>query len=59
MKNIYKSVFKIHRSKNNLSEVLEASNSIDAFDLYHKSKAEGFRTRLFNQDGIQIAGIWR
>lgn len=59
MKNWFKSVFRIYRSKNNITEVLEAENSVKAFELYHQSKSDGFITRLFNQDGIQIAGIWR
>ena len=55
----FKSVFRIYRSKNNATEVLETDNSIEAFKIYHESKSNGYRARLFNQDGIQIAGIWR
>lgn len=55
----FKSVFTIYINKDNISEKLEAENSISAFEIYHRFKKQGYRARLFNQDGIQIAGIWR
>lgn len=53
------SEFVIQRNKNNITEKLKANNSQRAFEIYHESKAQGYRTRLYNPDGIQIAGIWR
>lgn len=53
------SVFVIYRNKDNKSERIEALTSNEAFEIYHDSKKAGYRARLFNQDGIQIAGIWR